>query len=99
MGHTQSILTQKDVITLPSNIVITKGTLTNLIYFVYPNLMENCGNANYMISKAILTSKNIDVNTISDIIMEKIPGEFVLYPSADMINLPEDSTIKHPQLY
>jgi len=47
----------EDVITLPSNIVITKGTLTNLIDFVYPNLVENCGNANYMISKAILTQR------------------------------------------
>ena len=52
-----------------------------------------------MISKAILTPKNIDVDTISDIIMEKIPGEFVSYPSADSINLPEDSTIEQPQLY
>ena len=31
--------------------------------------------------------------------MEQISGEFVSYPSADMINLPEDSTIKQPQLY
>src|SRR5271170_4746380 len=32
-------------------------------------------------------------------IMEKISGEFISYPSADSINLPEDSTTEQPQLY
>jgi ATP-dependent DNA helicase PIF1 len=89
----------EDVITLPSNMVITKGTLTNLIDFVYSDLVENCGNANYMVSRAILAPKNINVDAVSDMIMEKIPGEFVSYPSADTINLPEDSPIEQPQLY
>jgi ATP-dependent DNA helicase PIF1 len=89
----------EDVITLPSNMVITKGILTNLIDFVYPNLAENCGNANYMVNKAILTPKNVNVDIVSDMIMERIPGEFVLYPSADSIDLPEDSTIEQPELY
>ena len=31
--------------------------------------------------------------------MEKISGEFISYPSADSINLPEDSTTEQPQLY
>jgi len=89
----------EDIITLPSNMVITKGILTNLIDFVYPNLAENCGNANYMVNKAILTPKNVNVDIVSDIIMERISGEFVLYPSADSIDLPEDTTIEQPELY
>jgi len=89
----------EDVITLPSNMTITKGTLTNMIDFVYPNLAENCGNANYMVNKAILTPKNVNVDIISDIIMEKIPGEFIIYPSADSINLSENVTTEQPQLY
>jgi hypothetical protein len=39
------------------------------------------------------------IDTILDLIMEKILGEFVSYSSADSINLPEDGTIKQPQLY
>ena len=47
----------EDIIILPLNMIITKGTLTDIIDFVYPNLAENCGNANYMVNKAILTPK------------------------------------------
>src|ERR1043165_8290251 len=89
----------EDTISLPSDIVILGGTLTNLIDFVYPNLIENSGNANYMVSKAILTPKNINVDTISDIIMQRIPGEVIVYPSADSVDLPEDSTINQHQTY
>ena len=52
-----------------------------------------------MVSKAILTTKKINVDAISDIIMEKIPGEMILYPSADSVDLPEDSTLEQSQLY
>ena len=31
--------------------------------------------------------------------MEKISGEIILYPSADSINLPKDSTVEQPQIY
>ncbi|CAI2193218.1 3958_t:CDS:2, partial [Funneliformis geosporum] len=53
-------------------------------------LIENSDNANYMVSKAILTPKNINVEIISDIIMKRIPDEVILYPSADLVNLPDD---------
>ena len=43
----------EDIISLPLNIVLFEGTLTNL----YSNLVENFGKANYIVSKAILTSK------------------------------------------
>jgi len=89
----------EDIITLPLNIILFKGTLISLIDFVYPNLTENYGKANYMVNKAILTPKNVNVEVISDIIMEKIPGEIILYPSADSINLPKDSTVEQPQIY
>ena len=89
----------EDIISLPLNIVLFKGTLINLIDFVYPKLADNSGNANYMVSKAILTTKKINVDAISDIIMEKIPGEMILYPSANSVDLPEDSTLEQSQLY
>jgi ATP-dependent DNA helicase PIF1 len=89
----------EDIITLPSDITILKGTLTNLIDFVYPDLVENSGNANYMVNKTILTPKNVNVEIISDIIMERIPGEVILYPSADLVDLPDDSTVEQPQTY
>ncbi len=85
----------EDIISLPLNIVLFEGTLTNL----YSNLVENFGKANYIVSKAILTPKNVNVKVISDIIMEKIPGKIILYPSADLINLLEDSAVEQSQIY
>jgi PIF1-like helicase len=89
----------ENVITLPTNMVIPKGKLTDLIDFVYPNLVENSGNIHYMVGRAILTSKNADVDIISDIIMDKIPGEVQIYPSADSADLTEGSNVQQSQVY
>src|SRR3954447_2686570 len=89
----------ENMITLPSNMVISKGKLTDLINFVYPNLVENSGNANYMVGRAILTPKNTEVNIISDIIMNKLPGRIKIYPSADLADLTEGNHIQQPQIY
>ena len=89
----------KTMIELPSEIVIPNGKLTDIIDFVYPNLVENSGNINYFIGKAILTPKNIDVDIISDTIMEMFPGELYLYPSADLVDSTEDNNTEQPQVY
>ena len=89
----------EDIITLPSNIVILKGELTDLIDFVYPNLIENSGNVDYMVGRAILTPKNTDVDIISDIIMNKLPGEIRIYPSADSTDSTKDNCTQESQVY
>ncbi|CAG8457010.1 13032_t:CDS:1, partial [Acaulospora morrowiae] len=45
---------------------------------------------NYMIGRAILTSKNDEVEKISDLIMNRLPGKVYTYYSANSIDL-EDS--------
>jgi len=89
----------EDEISLPSDIVMFRGTLTNLIDFVYPNLIENSGNVNYMVSKAILAPKNVNIDIISDMVMQRIPEEVVIYPSADSVDSLEDSIINQTQTY
>jgi ATP-dependent DNA helicase PIF1 len=89
----------EDTIELPSNMIISGGKLSDLIDFVYPNLIENSNNINYMVSRAILTPKNDDVENISEIIMNRLPGEFHTYPSADSVDLTDDSNAEFPQLY
>ena len=54
-----------DVIELPSAMVIPGGKLSDLIDFVYPNLIENSANVDYMVGRAILIPKNDDVEHIS----------------------------------
>ncbi|CAG8748663.1 4832_t:CDS:2, partial [Rhizophagus irregularis] len=89
----------ENMINLPADIVIPNGNLTNLIDFVYPNLVENSGNANYLVGRAILTPKNIDVEAISTIVMDRFPGNVNVYPSADSVELTEDSSAEQPQIY
>jgi PIF1-like helicase/Helitron helicase-like domain at N-terminus len=89
----------EDIITLPSDIVMSKSKLSHLIDFVYPNLIQNSGDINYMVGRAILTPKNIDADTISDMIMDKIPGETKIYPSADSADSTENTHIQQPQIY
>ena len=88
----------ENTIDLPSDITMLKGALTDLINFVYPNLAENSGNVNYMVNKAILTPKNINVDEISNIIINRIPGETRIYPSADAADLSEN-TYRQTEIY
>jgi len=80
----------KNMITLPSDLTISNRKLTDLIDFVYSDLAENYGNINYMVNRAILTPKNSDVDIISDIILNRFPGDMTIYPSADLAELLED---------
>ncbi|CAB4418715.1 unnamed protein product [Rhizophagus irregularis] len=91
-GKHPTNLDTEDMITLPVDMIIPKGNLTDLIDFVYPNLAENLGNVDYMVGRAILTPKNTDVNMISDMIMNRLPGETKIYPSLDST----DSTERVP---
>ena len=62
----------ENMITFPADMTITKGNLTDLADFVYPNLAKNSGNVNYMVGREILTPKNTDVDIISDMIMSRL---------------------------
>src|SRR5439155_17739462 len=55
----------ENIIDLSSDMVITGEKLSDLIDFVYSNLIENSSNMNYMVSRVILTPKNDDVENIS----------------------------------
>jgi hypothetical protein len=89
----------ENTITLPDDMVISNNNLTDLIDFVYPNLVENSGNIDYMVGRAILTPKNTDVDMISDMVMSKLPGETKVYPSLDSTDITESTYEQQPQVY
>jgi len=91
-GEYPTNLGTENMITLPADLVIPKGNLTDLVDFIYPNLAENSGNIDYMVGRAILTPKNTDVDMISDMIMSKLPGETRVYPSLDSTDLTENTS-------
>ena len=89
----------KTMIKLLLEIIIPNRKLTDIIDFVYLNLVENSGNINYFISKAILIPKNIDIDIISNTIMKMFFGKLYLYSSADLVDSTEDSNIEQFQVY
>jgi hypothetical protein len=89
----------EDSILLPLDLVMTEGGLPALINFVYLRLSENYGNVDYMIGKAILTPKNVDVEKISDLVLDQLPGDYTIYPSADSADLSENGNTSQPQVY
>ncbi|GES99029.1 ATP-dependent DNA helicase Pif1-like [Rhizophagus clarus] len=82
-----------------ANLSIPKRNLANLIDFVYLNLTENSGNINYMVGRAILTPKNIDVEIISDNIINRLSGKTKIYPSLDSIDSTENTSEQQSQVY
>ena len=44
-----------------------------------------------MVGRSILTPKNTDVDIISNMVMNKLPGEVKIYPSADSTDPTEDT--------
>jgi ATP-dependent DNA helicase PIF1 len=98
-GNYSTVAGTEDSIDLPLDLVMTEGDLPALINFVYPCLLENYRNVDYMVGKAILTPKNIDVEKVSELVLDQLPGEFTIYPSADSVDLSEDGNTDNPQLY
>lgn len=65
-------------IRLPDDVVEPSGTLKGLIDWVYRDLSANYTDPSYFAKHAILTLKNLDVDSINDIVMQAFPGEVYL---------------------
>ena len=66
---------------------ITKEELINC---VFPNIVQNFENMQWLCERALLASKNIDVNSINGNILNKINGDLRTYKSIDTISNIED---------
>nr|GEV51191.1 ATP-dependent DNA helicase PIF1-like [Tanacetum cinerariifolium] len=60
--------------------------VTFIIDFTYPNLLNNINNLSYFQEKAILAPTNEVVDTINDHLLNKFPGEEMVYLSCDSID-------------
>ncbi|CAB5127102.1 unnamed protein product [Rhizophagus irregularis] len=65
-------------------IILPSQNINDLINFIYSNFTTYF-NPQYLVERAILTPKNIDVNNVNTIIMDQFPGEAVEYYSANII--------------
>ncbi|GJU62460.1 ATP-dependent DNA helicase PIF1-like protein [Tanacetum coccineum] len=63
--------------------------VTSIIDFTYPNLLDNINDPSYFQEKAILAPTNEVVDTINDHLLNKFPGEEMVYFSCDSIDKTE----------
>ncbi|CAB4488149.1 unnamed protein product [Rhizophagus irregularis] len=75
---------ENNIIRLPNDIILPSQNINDLINFIYSNFTTHF-NPQYLVERAILTPKNVDVNNVNTIIMDQFSGEAVEYYSADII--------------
>ncbi|XP_022019988.1 ATP-dependent DNA helicase PIF1-like [Helianthus annuus] len=84
-GTEQSI--EGSYIRIPDNMTIPctdrQNSITELINAVFPSLQNNVHSSDYIISRAILTTKNDSVDEINDKMIDMFQGEEKVYYSFD----------------
>ncbi|KAL9992859.1 putative DNA helicase [Helianthus debilis subsp. tardiflorus] len=84
-GTEQSI--EGSYIRIPDNMTIPctdrQNSITQLINAVFPSLQNNVHSSDYIISRAILTTKNDSVDEINDKMIDMFQGEEKVYYSFD----------------
>lgn len=83
------------LITLPSHFCVIVGSKEDLISSVYPNILQNHKNHQWLSERAILAAKNKDVGDINIDILNKISGETKTYKSIDCVMDP-DEVVNYP---
>ncbi|KAL6597005.1 hypothetical protein ACP70R_047139 [Stipagrostis hirtigluma subsp. patula] len=88
-----------DYVRLPDDIVIgytedTEDSVNTLIASVFPSLEENATSADYMSTRAILSTKNEHVDQLNTKMIDKFPGQEKVYHSFDSID--DDSRNHYP---
>jgi ATP-dependent DNA helicase PIF1 len=85
----------EDMVRLPNHMVSTARDLEEFVDNIYPSLDTNCSNTDFIMSRAILTPLNEDVDVINDIALQKILGEEIIFKSIDKID-DEDNSCVYP---
>ena len=74
-----------DFISIPQEMIIPGDNLSNLIRHVYCNIANNVHNHNYLMGRAILTTKNKDVKVINNLLLDCLPGQKTSYMNSDEV--------------
>jgi len=91
---------EQDYVKLPSKICVPytdakDDQLEDLIDIVFPMLEDNMTNSNYITSRAILSTRNENVDGINMKLIERFPGEQMVYHSFD--SAVDDPNNHYPQ--
>lgn len=80
------------LITFPPNFCLFTTTKVELISNVFPNIVQNYKNYDWLSGRAILAAKNKDVDDLNLIIQNAIPGQLHPFKSIDCVTNPEEAT-------
>lgn len=83
------------LITLPINFCTIVQSKEELIQSVFPNILREYTNLDWLSERAILAPKNDIVNRINFQIQEKLPGTVTTYKSIDTV-VSEDEVVNFP---
>ena len=72
-----------EMIKIPDDMLMKDSTLTSLVEFVFPDLLENSGNRDWLSQRAILCPTNEQAKEVNDLITDRFPGDVRIYKSAD----------------
>ncbi|XP_072401002.1 uncharacterized protein [Diabrotica undecimpunctata] len=86
----------KQCIKLLDNFCTFVETKHELIVSVFPAILNNYFNHNWLIVSAILVAKNVDVNEINFQIQQFLPGDLIYFKSVDSI-VNEDEAVDYPK--
>ena len=83
------------LINLPNNFCTIQPSIEQLIDNVFPNIVRNYKNYDWLRERAILAPKNVHVNAINHQIQEKLPGAVTTYKSVDTV-MNQDEAVNYP---
>jgi len=90
----------EDMVKLHNDIIVNNEEVESLIHETFGNIVNNFNNTanyvDYIKDRAILTTKNEDVDEINEQIINKFPGNAHVFLSADSV---EDEGSVHQNLY
>lgn len=89
------LIDDDDLITFPDNFCTLTRSKNELIQCVFPNLIQNYTNHDWLSERAILAAKNVDVNEINFNVLQTIPGVEMVYRSVDTM-VDENETVNYP---
>lgn len=86
---------QTGCITLPDTFCTIVDTKQQLIDNVYPNIRQNHKNHVWLNERAVLASKNTNVNELNSTLLTYIPGELSTFDSVDTV-INQDEVVNYP---
>ncbi|XP_073031217.1 uncharacterized protein [Primulina eburnea] len=78
----------RDFLKLPDSVIIPwegEQSIHMLIDSIFPNMINHVNDEKYIVDRAIITPKNVDVDNINQMFILKFPGEKKEYTSWDSV--------------